>query len=274
MAFRVVAGGGSVFAGFGMTNDSGIAKERWTLGTVASGDHRVEARAVDPETGEGVVFGTFSATAVPDVPVSIAKTAGDHQVGVAGATLPDSLTVKVADKFGNGVPGVTVTWTVTSGGGSLSQTSATTNGLGRAKVRWSLGTIMGANASTASVSGIPNGTVSFAATGTFGAPATITIVDGNNQTARVETALPVRPAVKVTDANGNAVNNAVVHFTVTGGGGSVSGIPGVTEFSGIAKVGNWTMGATPGANQMVATVAGLAGVSVTFIATATALFPD
>src|SRR5712691_2614656 len=31
--FRVVAGGGSVFAGSSLKNASGIAQERWTLGT-------------------------------------------------------------------------------------------------------------------------------------------------------------------------------------------------------------------------------------------------
>ncbi|MBM3898895.1 MAG: hypothetical protein FJ362_01865, partial [Gemmatimonadetes bacterium] len=29
--FRVISGGGSVFAGVAITSDSGIAKERWTL---------------------------------------------------------------------------------------------------------------------------------------------------------------------------------------------------------------------------------------------------
>src|SRR6476659_8180753 len=33
--FRVTAGGGSVFAGAAITSSSGIARERWTLGTVA-----------------------------------------------------------------------------------------------------------------------------------------------------------------------------------------------------------------------------------------------
>lgn len=33
--FRVIAGGGAVFAGAAITNDSGQARERWTLGTVA-----------------------------------------------------------------------------------------------------------------------------------------------------------------------------------------------------------------------------------------------
>ncbi len=58
--FRVVAGGGSVFAGAALTNSEGIARERWTLGE--EGAQRVEARAVDTETGEPLVFAVFRAT--------------------------------------------------------------------------------------------------------------------------------------------------------------------------------------------------------------------
>jgi hypothetical protein len=49
--FRVVAGGGSVFAGSSITNADGIAQERWTLGTSTADSQRVEARAVDNVTG-------------------------------------------------------------------------------------------------------------------------------------------------------------------------------------------------------------------------------
>ena len=61
--FRVTAGGGSVFAGASITNSSGIAQERWTLGRVAGAAHTLEVRAVDNTTGAELVFGTFAATA-------------------------------------------------------------------------------------------------------------------------------------------------------------------------------------------------------------------
>src|SRR5687768_10505090 len=40
--FRVVKGGGSVFAGAAITNANGLAQERWTLGTVARDTQQVE----------------------------------------------------------------------------------------------------------------------------------------------------------------------------------------------------------------------------------------
>lgn len=61
--FVVLVGGGSTFAGASETNSLGIAQEYWTLGE--SGPQQLEARAVDPTTGEKLVFGVFTATAGP-----------------------------------------------------------------------------------------------------------------------------------------------------------------------------------------------------------------
>ena len=58
--FRVVAGGGSMFAGSALTDRSGIAKDYWTLGT--AGTQSVEVRAVDAGTGEKITYATFTAT--------------------------------------------------------------------------------------------------------------------------------------------------------------------------------------------------------------------
>jgi hypothetical protein len=60
--FRVVSGGGSVYAGSGITNRDGLAQEWWTLGS--TGVQRLEVRAVDPATGEKKVYGQFAATFV------------------------------------------------------------------------------------------------------------------------------------------------------------------------------------------------------------------
>jgi len=58
--FRVVAGGGSVYAGASLTDKDGMAQDYWTLG--ASGAQTVQVRAVDPSTGQKQVFATFNAT--------------------------------------------------------------------------------------------------------------------------------------------------------------------------------------------------------------------
>lgn len=64
--FRVVSGGGSVFAGAAISNRDGLVQERWTLGF--SGLQQVEARAIDPATGEPLTFAVFTATLSDSIP--------------------------------------------------------------------------------------------------------------------------------------------------------------------------------------------------------------
>lgn len=74
------------------------------------------------------------------------------------------------------------------------------------------------------------------------------------------------PSVLVTDGSGNPVSGVTVTFSVTAGGGSVTGGSVVTGTTGIATVPLWTFGATGGTNLLMATSAGLSGSPVTFTA--------
>ncbi|MGZ8492202.1 MAG: leishmanolysin-related zinc metalloendopeptidase [Gemmatirosa sp.] len=70
--FRVVSGGGSVFAGAAMTDANGRAADYWTLGPISPDTQRVEVRAVDPATGQRLVYATFRAVAVAaNAPVTV-----------------------------------------------------------------------------------------------------------------------------------------------------------------------------------------------------------
>jgi len=57
--FSVTSGGGSTFAGSALSDSTGQARERWTLGTVARDTRQMEARAIDTQTGQPLVFATF-----------------------------------------------------------------------------------------------------------------------------------------------------------------------------------------------------------------------
>ncbi|HYC32176.1 MAG TPA: invasin domain 3-containing protein, partial [Gemmatimonadales bacterium] len=105
-----------------------------------------------------------------------------------------------------------------------------------------------------------------------GAAASIEAVEGGGQSATVNTAVAVAPAVVVRDVDGNGVPGVPVAFTVTGGGGSVAGGATVTGSDGIARAGSWTLGTATGENTLRARVNGadLTGNPVTFSATATA----
>lgn len=67
--FRVVSGGGQVYAGTALTNSLGQAREIWTLGTTA-GEQVLEARAVDPDTGAPVVYASATTTGLAGAPVN------------------------------------------------------------------------------------------------------------------------------------------------------------------------------------------------------------
>ncbi|MDQ6690395.1 MAG: Ig-like domain-containing protein, partial [Gemmatimonadota bacterium] len=114
----------------------------------------MEARAVDPNTGATLVFGVFRATPKPDVPVSLAKVAGDAQQVVAGSAATDSLRVRVADQYNNPVPNVAVTWSVTPGSGSINPSSSTTGATGLSSTKWILGPTAGAQSVAAASQGL------------------------------------------------------------------------------------------------------------------------
>ncbi len=93
---------------------------------------------------------------------AIAKVSGDNQTGGAGTSLPNPLVVRVTNSSGNPQAGVTVNFAVTSGGGSVSPTSAVTNASGQASTVLTLGTTAGVgNIVSATVSAI--GSVTFSA---------------------------------------------------------------------------------------------------------------
>jgi hypothetical protein len=96
---------------------------------------------------------------------------------------------------------------------------------------------------------------------------TVTANSATTLTARTGLAPVPLPSVLVRDQNGNPMSGATVTFAVTSGGGSVTGGSVATNASGIATVGNWTLGMTAGPNTLRATVGSLA--PVTFTATAT-----
>jgi hypothetical protein len=161
--FRVVVGGGSVFAGSGSSNSQGIVQERWTLGYSYADTQRVEARAVDPDTGEPIVFGVFRAVATPELSGRVTVIDGQGQVTPAGEQVAVPPKVEVVGDFGGPIPEAEVTFTVTSGGGSVSSTTARTDSAGVASVNWTLGPAPGPNTLQASRPGYTSG--NFGATG-------------------------------------------------------------------------------------------------------------
>jgi hypothetical protein len=257
VTFAVLQGGGSVAAGTVTTGGDGTASTLWTLGPGASASHQVSA-----VTGNGL-SAVFTATAQPGAPAELVATAGQGQSAVVGTPVPVAPAVQVRDGFGNPVPGIAVGFAVGSGGGSVAGGSAVTTGGGFAAAGgWTLGTTAGPNTLLATVPGLPP--LTFTATGQPGPPAAVAVQAGQGQTAPAGSAVPIAPAVRVSDQFGNPVAGVPVVFAVTGGGGgSLTGESAVTSASGIAQVGSWVLSPVPGLNTLSASVAGLAPVQFT-----------
>src|SRR5206468_3575377 len=146
-------------------------------------------------------------------------------------------------------------------------TTSTSNGSGIAATTWTLGTAAGTQTVQATGAGSP---VSFSATATAGAAATIAANSATSQSATAGTAVSTPPSVIVKDANGNPVAQVAVTFAVAPGNGTITGASQTTNASGVATVGSWTLSATAGLNTLTATSTGLSGSPVTFSATGTA----
>ncbi len=126
--------------------------------------------------------------------------------------------------------------------------------------RWQAVVLVGALANLSACSGSGN------ATGPAPIRA-IAVYAGDNQTARINSAVPTPPAIIVRDASSNPVAGIAVTFSVASGGGSVAGPVQTTDASGIARVNGWTLGASAGPNALSASASGVQGSPVQFTAT-------
>jgi len=178
----------------------------------------------------------------PRVPTTVNQT-GNNQTGAAGAALAAPISVTVLDQDGDPMSGVSVTFAVTAGGGSLGTPNATTNSSGVASTIWTLGSTAGSNNNQASVTvtGYGGPIVGFMASATAGAATQIGKTAGDAQTAEVAQAVPVAPKVLLRDALNNPVVGATVAWTVLTGGGSVGAATSLTDAGGEATIA-WTLG--------------------------------
>lgn len=257
--------GSSVVGGTKTTDANGnAAPDGWQLGTTA------QTYTLQAQVGTLPVV-TYTATARAGAASSVSVSAGNGQSVPVGRPVPIEPAVRVADSFGNPVAGAEVLFEVVSGGGSAVSRRQVTNAQGIATVGgWTLGDDIGTNTLRATVQGqnITGNPVTFTATATAGAPATVSIASGNNQTATVGQSVALPPSVIVRDNRGNPVPGVAVTFLIGSGGGAITGASAVTGSNGIATVGGWTLGSTAGTQTLIARVNNLP--DVTFSATATA----
>ena len=245
-----VTGGGTLSSTTATTDANGRARSTLTLGS-EPGTNTVTA------TVAGLEPETFTATAIEQTPHSLTKVSGDGQEGLAGVALAAPFVVSVLDEDDEAIAGVTVTFSVTAGEGILSSTTATTDANGQATttLTLTLGSELGTNTVSATVEGLEPET--FTATSVGQAiPDSLAKVSGDGQEGTVGAVLAEPFVVSVLDEDGAAIAGAVVSFSVTAGGGTLSATTATTDANGQAR-SRLTLGSDAGTNTVSATVEGL-----------------
>ena len=218
----------------------------------------VRVRARTPSGAADSVTATFTLPAT-----QLLALAGGGQIDTIGQLLGTPLEVQARAADGLGVGGVAVHFRALTGGGSVTDSVVVTDSVGRARTTVTLGGLLGGQTFEATVPGLSGSPVTFGVVALAGPAAQLLAIAGLGQLATVATALLTRPAVQLKDALGNPVAGASVTFAVSGGGGSLTGGSQLTNATGIATVGSWTLGTIAGPNTLTANVPGVTPVVFT-----------
>ena len=143
IVFAVAAGGGTVTPASVVSDANGEVTVKWTLGT-ATPVQTLLASSGDKTPVMMFATGLF--------PAQIIAAQGNNQTGKQGQALPNNVVIRVTGDNNIPLTGIPVQFQVTSGGGAISPQTALTNAFGEVTVKWTLGTVVGFNAATATAS--------------------------------------------------------------------------------------------------------------------------
>ena len=197
---------------------------------LSMGQNTIQAAAIDRVGNTATT--SVTVTRVATSPVHIVS--GNNQTGTVQNPLPLPLVVQIFDRSGLPAPNQPVVFAVAKNNGIVSAVAAsgvgqasvqvTSDANGRAQVYWTLGSHAGAGNNRVDVTSPGNsGWVYFTAIGLPTAPAAIVVDSGLNQTGATGEVLPLPFIAVVVDAGKNRLAGVPVTFTVTGGGGTLSG---------------------------------------------------
>jgi len=184
----------------------------------------------------------------------LVQQSGNLQFGTPGSTLANPLVVRAQSETGLPISGVTVTFTVTFGGGSVSAASGVTDSSGLASTQLKLGPNAGPNVVTASASGYSS--VCFLAGGGSSLNSAMPLLlpnGGDNQTGSAGAALPEPLTLTFVDQNRQPIPGVQIKWAVTTGGGSITAASPVSDSSGKVSA-TWTLGPTAGTQNATATI--------------------
>lgn len=236
----------------------------WSSGTAAVASVNASGAITGASAGQTQIVAsaggkTGQATlTVVVVPTQLLIAAGNNQSATAGSTVATLPKVLVKDASNNPVSGVTVTFAVATGGGSITGGTQTTNASGEATVgSWTLGMTPGTNSLTAASNGLtsvtftatagvalnvlpviaaaaPNVTVAFAAQDPAGIAQSVTwrvngIAGGNTQVGSVSGSGQYRAPATIPTGDSVVVSAVLVADTTRQRSSTVFFVPDLTS---------------------------------------------
>ena len=179
----------------------------------------------------------------------MAVTVGDNQHAAAGTALPKAIVFRVLDSNGSGVGGATLTLTLS--GGALSDTALTTDSLGNARTRWTMGHSAGDYSLGVKVEGVKK-LIKVTAQATPAAAANLAFDDAPMD-KRSRDAKTKKLYAVVTDVYGNPVPDARVNFSTKAG--VVTPARSVSDARGRVAL-TWKLGSKAGEQTLRGSVKG------------------
>jgi adhesin/invasin len=268
--FLVASGGGSLTGGAATTDATGRAQATLQLGPAGVTLVTASASGVTPVTFTATATtpgGVASGAGAPGKPTTLEHTRGGGQSGVVGTSLPTPLEVTIRDANRIVCPGISVTFNVTQGGGSISTIHTETDAAGRAWTTLTLGPTPGQNVVQVISPGLTGSGLTFSATAAAGPSASVVVTSGQAQTGTAGQLLPAAVVVTVFDVFGNPAAGRAVQLGVLSGGGSVAALASFTDANGALRA-QWTLGAPAGVQLLGAITPGLGTTVITATARA------
>lgn len=176
----------------------------------------------------------------PELPAALTIVAGNGQLDTIGATLADSLAVRVTGSSGRGIGMVVVKWN--AGTGAVHPESAPTDPSGFAKAQWTLGPDLGeAHLTVSLLDSASSLTDSFTATVTPGHAAQLLLTPYGSPLIMLGSSLPI--AAMVRDRLNHTLVNAAIQWTSSDPGvarvsDSAASTPDVSGFGVVHPVGS------------------------------------
>lgn len=132
VSFAVTAGSGSVNPSLVTTDADGRATVAWTLGNAVQTDTlKASVGTLSPVV--------FTATTVAGPPTTLERASFENQIVAVGSVAGSPLKVRVTDSYRNPVSGVSVSFSVVSGGGTIAPANAASDAAGFATTTWTVG---------------------------------------------------------------------------------------------------------------------------------------